>query len=83
MKHLVIILLFCANLELFDAQCVDEKGAYVDWVAMYKLPKNSEVHENKRKAKNYIDEGMSLFDKLSKPNIKPIFLFQVLAMLTC
>ena len=37
-----------------SAQCIDEKGNNVDWIAMYKLPRHSEVS---RHSKSYIDEG--------------------------
>ena len=51
----ILILTLVNFLSQIQAQCVDENGHYVDWVAMYKFPKNPEGKQNS--AQNQIDEG--------------------------
>ena len=47
-----VLTLFCL-ISWTNGQCVDENGVFVDWVAMYKFPKDSKA------SNSYIDEGLA------------------------
>ena len=51
----LLLMLAICRISLIQAQCVDEKGNYVDWAVLYKLPRHAESENYV--AKNFIEDG--------------------------
>ena len=54
MTNIHLLPLFLIHLWQASGQCLDENGQDVDWVVMYKFPKNSEVFDHET---SYINVG--------------------------